>query len=191
MQHLFSVFVFLTFVITYIVSNMFWMHLRTARATGIILHNEAYLRGIITRALLREPPPHLGRYAALPRQTGFSSHMDLFHSVDRKATFGLWGMWRVALIVVVAISGILGCLSFGWLGLFIPIINFLIIAFKFNSSMTGEIGEEPIESAKENVQIKALIIHRWLRTNPEEIIEWTSANPHMQLLSKVVSAIDG
>ena len=190
MKLLLSFLPLLTFFITYVVSNMFWIHRRTARATCIILHNEAYLRGIITGAFLREPPPHLGKYATLPRQT-FSNHMDSFDSADLKATFRLWGVWRVTLMLVVAISGILGCLSFGWLGLFIPIINFLIIAFTLNSAMTGEIGEVPIESAKENVQITALIIHRWLRTNPEEIIEWTMAKPHMQLLSKVVSSIDG
>ena len=191
MQLLFSVSAVLTLVITYGVSNLFWMLNRTARATGIILHDESYLRGIVTKTFLREPPPHLASYAAQPEQAGFRSHMDFFDSADLKSTFGIWRMWRVALVVIVAISAILGCLSFGWLGLFIPIINLFINALMRNSSMTGKIGEVPIESAKEDVQIRALIIHQWLRTNPEEIIEWTRAKPRMQLLSKVVSTIDG
>lgn len=62
--------------------------------------------------------------------------------------------------------------------------------FMHNASMTREIREVPIESAQENVRIDALIIHRWIKTNPEEIIEWNSANPHLQLLSTVVSTID-
>ena len=190
MHLLLPAFALLTLVITYGVSNMFWMLNRTARATGFILHDEAYLRGIITGELLREPPTHLGRYSTIPQQAGFRTHMDLFESVDHRSTFGVWRMWRVALIVIVAISGIVGCLSFGWLGLLIPIINVLIIVFMHNSSMTGEIGEVPIESAKENVQIRALIINRWLRTNPEEIIEWTREQPHMQLLSDVVTSIN-
>jgi len=189
MHLLLPVFALLTLVLTYGVSNMFWMLNRTARATGFILHDDAYLRGIITGALLRDPPPHLGRYSGLPQQAGFRSHMDLFDSVDLKSTFGVWRMWRVALIVIVIISGILGCLAFGWLGLLIPIINVLIIVFMHNSSMTGEIGEVPIESAKENIQIRALIINQWLKTNPEEIIEWTREKPHMQLLTEVVSSL--
>jgi hypothetical protein len=189
MQIAISVSTILTFYITYIVSNVFWSHRRRARATGYILHDEVYLRNIISYALLCAPPSHLSRYVDLPNQTGFRSHFDLFNSANLRTIFGMRKIWRAILAIVLVISGIMGWLAFGWLGLSAPIINFIIIGLVMNSSTTGEIGEIQIESAVEDVQITALIIHRWLPTNEDEIVEWKGVNQRMQLLYKVVSTI--
>jgi hypothetical protein len=189
MQIAISISTILTFYITYVVSKVFWSHRRRARATGSILHDEVYLRKIISYALLCDPPPHLSRYATRPNQAGFRSHFDLFIAANLKTIFGMRKIWRTILVIVLVISGIMGWLVFGWLGLSAPIINFIIIGLAMNSSMTGEIGEIQIESAVEDVQIIALIIHRWLPTSRDEIVEWKGVNQHMQLLYKVVSTI--
>lgn len=179
-----------TILVVYHMSNAFWLLNRIARATSLILHDENYLRTIITHQIIYQPPPHIGKYSALPHPSGYGYVMGWFEYADHKAIFDNWKMLRIVLSLIVIISGVIGYFAFSLFGLLLPILNFLIIMFKHNKSMNGDIGEVPIEHAKEKIQMRALILHKWLRANPEEVLEWINQNPHMSSLSKVVSSID-
>src|SRR5204862_544462 len=93
---------------------------------------------------------------------------------------------RPVLAVVIIGSGVVGFLGIGWLGLVLPIVNFLIVHTTFVGSTQGAIDQAAIARAVEHLQICAVILHRWCVQSPADAAAWVGSGSRMKSLTELV-----
>lgn len=168
-----------------ILANLFCTGLREARGIAILLGDEAMLQQVITREGLARPSTPVVRFAKAP----YAASMQAFEVADATAHAKGRGLLRVALGATLLASGVVGFLGVGWFGLLLPVINLVIMQSTFVGSTQGAPDQSVMGRSVEHVQIRALILHRWMAADARQASAWLEGHPHLLLLATRVRSL--
>ena len=166
-------------------ANLYCSGFREARGIAILLGDEAVLQKVVTKEVLARPSAEAARFAKAP----YAASMQAFGVADAAAHAKGRSLTRVAFGATLLASAVVGFLGVGWLGLLLPVINVVVMQSTFVGSTQGVPDQAAMGRSVEHVQIRALILYRWLASDARQASAWLEGHQHLMLLARRVQGL--